>query len=851
VGLKNQNIKPVYNSMTDNIIDDFYIPVLKNTKIYKRISAYFNSKILSLYSRGIEQIVNKQGHIFFIFSCQLNEEDFFEIKRGYDERNRGYEKIVESLSADEITNEIKNLGFLIKHGYVDIKIAFTKSNGIFHDKFGLMENEEDVVYFRGSNNETVASISSNYESFETSCSWKADENEKFKIASAQKSFESLWSNTFSDDIIVVDFPDVLREKLISYSSDRIILTNHPKNNCYILDFETSLIGINKLDNPTPLLPQSNFFKMEMEAYISCIKDNCYIFSDSMNYLCIQRLISRLLDYASRFNFQLHVTSDLKRHLYNKDIQIDKRRSLGIAIKNKHHLLDDDMHSFREIVNNEMERRLREPQMWAAYHLTRMQRGANFSVPGSGKTSVVYGAFSYLNSQQIGEINKIVMIGPINSFSSWEIEFKECFGSKKNMVVYNHQKNKDLSRVNSYDTIVHNSKDCNLFLFNYESLNSNLDALSKIIDERTLLVFDEVHRIKAIVGKRAADAKEICTKAKYRVVLTGTPIPNGYVDIFNMLNILFSDEYDDFFGFDESFLGSAKADENKQAAINNKIFPFFCRTNKNDLFVPPAEPDDIKKGYCIVTAKEARLFEILYKACSGNFLLLYVRLMQAATNPSLLLKNLNQYDIDSFGVEINDERMVLDSEDYNFINSFNMTSKFWRGIELIKERIKNGPIIVWGIFIDTISKICTELNRIGIPSKTITGNVPIQEREEIIDDFRSGKLTVLVTNPHTLGESISLHKICHQAIYFEYSFNLVHMIQSKDRIHRLGLNEGDKTEYFFLMLDYPEGLFPPIDKKIYYRLLEKENLQTRALSSENIHILIDNLEDDIKEVLIRK
>ena len=46
--------------------------------------------------------------------------------------------------------------------------------------------------------------------------------------------------------------------------------------------------------------------------------------------------------------------------------------------------------------------------------------------------------------------------------------------------------------------------------------------------------------------------------------------------------------------------------------------------------------------------------------------------------------------------------------------------------------------------------------------------------------------MLLTNPHTLAESVSLHSVCHDAVYFEYSYNLVHPLQSKDRIHRLGL-----------------------------------------------------------------
>ncbi|MGR5874100.1 hypothetical protein ACT7DH_04165 [Bacillus pacificus] len=58
--------------------------------------------------------------------------------------------------------------------------------------------------------------------------------------------------------------------------------------------------------------------------------------------------------------------------------------------------------------------------------------------------------------------------------------------------------------------------------------------------------------------------------------------------------------------------------------------------------------------------------------------------------------------------------------------------------------------------------------------------------KLINDFRDGEVEVMISNPNTLGESISLHQTVHDAIYFEYNFNLTFMLQSRDRIHRLGI-----------------------------------------------------------------
>lgn len=88
---------------------------------------------------------------------------------------------------------------------------------------------------------------------------------------------------------------------------------------------------------------------------------------------------------------------------------------------------------------------------------------------------------------------------------------------------------------------------------------------------------------------------------------------------------------------------------------------------------------------------------------------------------------------------------------------------------------------------------------------------------------------LITNPHTLAESVSLHSVCHDAIYFEYGYNLVHLLQSKDRIHRLGLPDGQYTQYYFMQTFYPSKTDDwSLDKKIYDRLSEKEATMLEAI-----------------------
>ena len=141
-----------------------------------------------------------------------------------------------------------------------------------------------------------------------------------------------------------------------------------------------------------------------------------------------------------------------------------------------------------------------------------------------------------------------------------------------------------------------------------------------------------------------------------------------------------------------------------------------------------------------------------------------------------------------------------------------------------------------------------LDERNISKRIIDGSVKIKDRSGIIDDFKNGQFKVLITNPHTLEESVSLHQVCHDTVYFEYSYNLVHLLQSKDRIHRLGLTEGQYTQHRFLMADIMDGgPSDSLDEQIYQRLSYKEDLMKNAIESGTLETATSSSEEDIQEI----
>lgn len=861
--LSNVKFNPYYNTYENDIVNEFYNKALSEAVKYKRVSAYFSAKSLSYYSRGISNLINNNGRMQFIISKDISEETYNIIVKGYKNRELIEKELLKCLEDELSTQEeyrMSNLAYLIERGYVDIKIALVKQ-GIFHDKYGLIEdNYSNIIYFKGSNNETVEAMESNYESFDISVNWNDDIFEKDKIENAEKLFDRLWQNEMPN-IYVMDIPDIVKNRIIKFNRDKKIISDFEIeiwNSVFLdIDEEENFKIVNRL--PLGKINKSDlYFQLYLNRYLN-FENNEFYLKKKVNYQDIKKIINSFKAYSEKAYFKIIISHELEKYLSDKDMQIDERFNLGIDIKNRENWLEERYEKFKEILDSEMERKLKEPQVWNAFHIVNMWKSANFSVPGAGKTSIVYGAYAYLNSKDINVIDKIVMIGPKNSFSAWKEEFEKNFGNKKQLKVLDLQDEKYNNANKKNYALQNSSGNKNLILVNYETLKSVEKSLMDILNTRVLLVFDEEHKIKGINGIRANVALKLAKQVKYKIILTGTPIPNGYQDIYNCLKILYPDEYDYMFNFKLNMLKNPSIKEIEQ--INKKIYPFYCRITKKDLNIPGPNEDVIIKRN--MNEIEKRIFKYLYSEYRDNILALYIRLMQASCNPKLLLRKINYDDYKNVIIdeEIIDETNTIDMKEDKKYQSMNkeeitkcdiikdiqmldVSSKFKAGIDEIQKLVgENKQVLVWGIFIDTLLKIKLELDKLNISSNIIYGDISNTDRQKTIEDFKQKNIQVLIANPNTLAESVSLHMICHDAIYFEYSFNLTHMLQSKDRINRLGLDEKQYTQYYYLMLENDNDRYNAIDEKIYLRLKEKEKIMKEAIEGEDLpRMNFDDTED---------
>ncbi|WP_102262596.1 DEAD/DEAH box helicase [Mesobacillus jeotgali] len=536
----------------------------------------------------------------------------------------------------------------------------------------------------------------------------------------------------------------------------------------------------------------------------------------------------------------------------------------------------DRNEFESFINsltkNLKNRTLYGLQLLSAYHLAFSQNGCNFSVPGAGKTSIVYGAYSYLSSLKENndkKVDSLLIIGPLSSFGPWESEYMECFGEKAESV--------RLSGISKTERINHLYSEipAELTLMSYQAVNNNLEDLIAFLKKnRVMVVLDEAHKIKNSDGGITAQAVlELAKYSKSRVVLTGTPAPNGYEDLINLFKFIWPNKK--VIKFKKYHLEemSQNPSDNRIPQLISAIEPYFIRIKKSDLGIPKpinnppviVTMDSIQRN--IYDFIESKYLKYMMENNTDNEVkgvlvkARMIRLMQAATNPHLLATPIEEY--------LNDQDFSKD----NFIDDTNVISKImnYRNMEtpskfsiaknIIQEKLnKNEKVIVWMTFIQNMFDFQDYLFKNGINSKMLYGGIPVESsseskdngeetREDIIRTFHkeNSPFKVIIANPFATSESISLHKVCHNAIYIERTFNAAQFIQSKDRIHRYGLKKDDIINYYYLVSENS------IDETIQERLEVKENRMRELIENSDIPLfsLLDNEyeEDDIK-VLIK-
>jgi SNF2 family DNA or RNA helicase len=499
------------------------------------------------------------------------------------------------------------------------------------------------------------------------------------------------------------------------------------------------------------------------------------------------------------------------------------------------------------------RALRPHQLRNVMHGLAAVNQANFSVPGAGKTVTALAIACV--QRQAANISAVLVVGPLACFEPWETESAAAVDGLFRVA---RVRGTATQRRAMYATA---SRD-DLLLVSYATAAADrisIKAMCERLD--VMLIVDESHRIKRFAGGVWAPAlAEIAELARVRMILSGTPMPNSPRDLFSQLNVLWPG----------GLLTGSRTDFANRVSrgvdrVLPGILPFTIRTAKAELGLPPYE---VLRHDVPMVDTQAEIYEmILHRLQSavadadtwedkldalrrGR----PIRLLQVASNPGLLNHPDDHFRIAS----ATGENLTLMQRLARF-DLDDRPCKSVRALELVAPILEHGDkVVVWSNFLrnlDSFRGLAT--TELGATVFQVDGRVPTADdpsedrsaselpdddtRERRIEEFlNTNGAAILVANPATCSESISLHRACQTAVYLDRTYDAALFLQSIDRIHRLGLRPDADVKIHLLHATHNgEG---SIDHLVDASLLSKQAAMEELLGGAELHPLEQDARD---------
>lgn len=568
------------------------------------------------------------------------------------------------------------------------------------------------------------------------------------------------------------------------------------------------------------------------------------------------LVPKLVGYLQRGGLSYTLDGNTEAALVthkNAVKTLNEARARGKQLKNGV-LNGEEIRDFLLFLKRGVARPLKEHQCKAALHLLCTENGANFSVPGSGKTTVVLAVFHRL--RQLGKIDSLFVVGPPACFGPWRYEYQAVLGAEPTCEIL---AGGDINtRRSKY--LVNTEAVCDLYLTTFQTLQRDWDQVRVLFEQqgiRFFLVVDEAHYIKQIDGAWANAVLNVARHAERRCVLTGTPFPRTYGDSFNLFDVLWPQSSSISSDSRHRIALYSQQNQLERAAdiLAEAVGSLFYRVRKTDLGLAPQvfhEPLRIEMNRYERLIYDAILDRIRDLSQSDYFrnldLLLrlrrgrMVRLRQCLSYTPLLASAVTEYSEDLIGDDLSLSDVI------KHYDELETPAKVTAMLSLVRELVaKNQKIVIWSNFVRTLERLRDLIAAEGIGVRLIYGATPIERvdtreeltREEIIRDFVDpvSSVRVLVANPAACAESISLHKACSHAIYYDLSYNCAQYLQSLDRIHRVGGSENKPSHYYFLQ--YADT----IDNDILSNVQQKAGNMSRIIDQDYPIYSLDMFEED--------
>lgn len=470
------------------------------------------------------------------------------------------------------------------------------------------------------------------------------------------------------------------------------------------------------------------------------------------------------------------------------------------------------------------RKLLPEQARAVARLVKTRSGANFSVPGSGKTTMTYAVFAHLRAR--GIVDRMLVVAPLAAHEAWVEEAVECFSSTSRPRV--------AVRPTTWP------RRMEVVVQNYERAaagGAGARARAWAAGHRVLVVYDEAHRAKrGAEGLHGRAARDLADIGACRLVLTGTPMPNSEDDLAAVLDLAWP-------GNGERL---ARGDLAAQAPRT------WARLTKADLGLAPVEltverlvlDPSHRKIYDVVVAQDRLLAGAgLFEARPDLATRAVMRLLAVASNPALLdgRESRLQWPTD---VTARLDQPLTSEDDLQRLLAQCRPVKLLRAAEVAAEHHRRGQkLLIWTTFVGNVAELARLLEPYGCA--TVAGATPVDDPRAATDRVRElarfrgdERCTVLVATPQTLGEGISLHRACQAQLHLDRGFNAGLYLQALDRTHRVGMPPGTTARATVLVAR------DTIDESVDQAVRDKVAAMRRVLDDPSLALLSLPEEEDV-------
>ena len=383
-------------------------------------------------------------------------------------------------------------------------------------------------------------------------------------------------------------------------------------------------------------------------------------------------------------------------------------------------------------------------------------------PGMGKTSITLAVIDILKS--VKEIRKTLVIAPLRVCKTvWRQEGKKWIN-------FNHLKIIDLCnlRITERSALIAGPGD--VYLINPESCTKVLDMLGKDFD---LLVLDESTKFKDTQTQRFKALKKKLFDFKRRMILTGTPVPNGLQDLFGQMFVV---DFGAALGkyvthFRMEFMHQRPGDAygwhlNRGAPelIYKRVANRLMRLDAKDhLDMPP-----LVNNFILTDMPERQ--RVQYKALEKDFVTQMGDHAIAVFNASAVGTKLRQM---ANGFIYENQGTALVSRTATRLHTEKLDA-----LEELIEEMQGRPLLVAYEFEEDAAMIESRF-----PEAINLGKA--KDPAKVVDQFNAGIIPVLYAHPASVGHGLNMQEACNTVCWYGITWNLEFYIQFIDRVYRQG------------------------------------------------------------------